>query len=496
MPRASTLKPSTPTAAPGARVPVTKTTILKETLAPAADGASLEQVATQEAPSRKEELREELSELDFWQKLQAIPAADWEHRISAYLYRVKGDYREEGRPWDRPARGAGYLEIFTQPFTIEEIRQRFGGGTYWCMVNWDAKGEHGGLFSGKFTIIGAAKSDTTAGVPGSGSEDRYKEFLIGLVERQIADVKAGLAKPDAAVDRVMEVMGRANDATIEMLRKQIPQAADPMAQLSSVLAVLKDLKAIEGPAPKTDADSGFIKNLELFERLGLLSKRSDNPLDGVGKVFDSLKTLGIIPSVGGSSGGGRDDWKVAFANNSPQILQHLEGIVTKIVQGIIQTRGPSPVQAAQMAARANPAAILAGSRSAPAAPGSGAAQAPSSAPGPGAPADAAAPPGSEAEQIAQAQATVETFLWLRMVELFKNGTRGDDVASFLQFAAPEAATLYGAFDVSQLENFVATHPILGQMRDHPHLKKFLEEFHSFFTEEETPESGNPAQAEN
>ncbi|MGA2475582.1 MAG: hypothetical protein ABSF73_03070 [Terriglobia bacterium] len=497
MPRASTLKPA-PAAGPSARVPTTKTTIVKETIEAPASGAAVEEAGAEEPFSRKEELRQELSELDFWEKLKAIPTPDWEHRVSAYLYRVKGDYREEGRPFNRPPRGSGYLEIFTQPFTIEEIRQRFGGGTYWCMVNWDAKGEHGGLFSGKFTIIGQAKTDTTAGAPNQSTE----EFLIRLVEKQMADVKANLTKPDEAVAKVMEMMGKANDATVKMLEKQIPQASDPMTQLSSMLALLKDLRTIDTPAPKADADSGFIKNLELFERLGLLSKRNDNPLDGVGKVFESLKSLGIIPAVGGTGGGGRDDWKVALANTAPQILQHVEGIVSRVVQGIIQTRGPSPVQAAQIAAgSARPGTILAGSRAASGATPGGAAGAPpppAAPPPPGASAGNAAPapaPGSEAEQIAQAQVIVESWMWLRLVELFKGGTSGDDVASFLQLAAPEAATYFGAMTPAELETMIQGHPILGQIAQHPRLKAFIEEFHSYFTEEPA-EGEEPNEKEN
>jgi len=495
MPRVATAKPAP---APGAtaRVPTTKTTIVKETIEAGEPGANGE-LGAPETLSRKEELRQELSELDFWEKLKAIPTSDWEHRVSAYLYRVKGDYREEGRPFNRPPRGAGYLEIFTQPFTIEEIRQRFGGGTYWCMVNWDAKGEHGGLFSGKFTIIGQAKTDTSAGAANKSTE----EFLIGLVEKQMADVKANLTKPDEAVAKVMEMMGKANDATVKMLEKQIPQAADPMTQLSSMLALLKDLRTIDTPAPKADVDSGFIKNLELFERLGLLSKRNDNPLDGVGKVFESLKNLGIIPAVGGGGGSGRDDWKVAFANHAPEILRSVEGIVTRVVQGIIQTRVPSPVQAAQIAAgSARPGTILAGSRGATptAAPGSAAGSQPS-AQTPGAPAGGNAPPapapGSEAEQIAQAQVIVESWMWLRLVELFKGGTSGEDIASFLQLAAPEAATYFGAMSPAELETMFQGHPILQQISQHPRLKAFIEEFHAYFTAE-PGEGEEPPEKEN
>ena len=84
-------------------------------------------------------MREELQEFQFWEKLQRMSAKDWD-RCIAYVSRHKGEYKEEGKPWDRPPRGSGYLEKFSQPFTIDDIKQRYGGGWYWCIVNYDGRG--------------------------------------------------------------------------------------------------------------------------------------------------------------------------------------------------------------------------------------------------------------------------------------------------------------------------------------------------------------------
>jgi hypothetical protein len=468
MPRATAVRPVPPPSAQTARQPIQKTTTFKEVIEP--PGESIEEQVAQTAPSRKEEVRQELQEYQFWEKLQKMSAKDWEHSI-AYVYRHKGEYKEEGKPWDKPPRGAGYLEKFTQPFTIEDIRERFGGGDYWCIVNYD----QGSVFSGSFRIIGQPKAESQLVIGQAASGDQKTEFLITLVKDSLAEIKAERTKPDEAIARVMEVMTKANDATIQMLVKQLPEKVDPMVQLTNLLGALQQVKTLQAPsAPPASEDGGLMKSLEFADRLGLLKKANEDPLGNVGKLVEGLKALGIFPSVGGGSG--RDDWKVAFANVAPDLLRSVEGIVRNVVQGILQTRSPSPVQVAQMAAqRARPGAILAGTRGAPAgAPGTQPA-APATAPGAPAGNPAAVPPaGSEAEQIQQVSAIVENWLWIRLVELFNAGTTGDDVASFLQLAAPEAATFFGAQTPAQLETMISQHPILGQMSNHPRLKAFLE----------------------
>ena len=199
--------------------------------------------------------------------------------------------------------------------------------------------------------------------------------------------------------------------------------------------------------------------------------------------MDKLRTFGVIPN-GASGSGGKEDWKVALASNLPQIMQSAEGMVGRIVTGIIQTRTLRPVQTAGQMDMSGfrPGATLVGSH---------APQQPAQAPGAAATAAPAPQPATEADQLRQAQTTVETWLWVRVVELFNGGNHGDDVASFLQLAAPEAATYFGSQTPAELETMMSGHPILKSMANHPRLKKFLEEFHSYFTEEE-PEAAPDA----
>jgi hypothetical protein len=80
---------------------------------------------------------------------------------------------------------------------------------------------------------------------------------------------------------------------------------------------------------------------------------------------------------------------------------------------------------------------------------------------------------------------VENWIWLRVLQLFLAGSAGDFVAGFLEAASPEAATQLGAMTPTDLDSLLGQHPILRQMQNHPRLKKFLEEFHGYFTEEPT-----------
>jgi len=479
MPRAATVRPATPATPPVARVPIKKQTTFTETI----DPSQVPSVAVAPEPparplTRREELREELRDFEFWEKLQATPPEDWEH-ITAYLNPYDDRYKDDNRPWNKPPKGASYLEIYTQPFTIQDVKERFGGGAYWVMVNYDNRN----CYSGKFRIKGPPKLEGVAAPAQNPTDDRYKEFLIDLVQQQMADVKAGLTKPDAAVDRVMELMAKANDATVEMLKAQIPKQIDAMTQLSLILDMLNKLQPAKPES--SGGSSDLLKTVATLKELGVIPKPNENPFGGVKDLLESFKGLGIM-SIGGG-GGGRDDWKVSVANVLPQILGHVEGIVSKIVTGIVQTRPASPVQAAQnAAAQVRPGTTLVGQRAPAPGAGTPAPAAPGMAPNP-----APAPAGDEAAQIQQAQVTIETWMWVRLVQLFQAGTRGDDVASFLQMSSPEAATYFGSQDVPQLESMIAQHPILSQMASHPRLKKFLEEFHGFFTEEEAPEPPEP-----
>ena len=108
----------------------------------------------------------------------------------------------------------------------------------------------GALFSGNFRILGEPKGDVTYTPPTSNTEERLLQF----VEKQMDEVKANLKKPDEAVAKVMELMGNAHAATVEMLKKQIPAPTDPMAYLTSIMTVLKEMRGMDPAKPAENGD--------------------------------------------------------------------------------------------------------------------------------------------------------------------------------------------------------------------------------------------------
>jgi hypothetical protein len=459
-----------------ARQPVEKKTIFTEKLEPGSvPGEANETQAAGEELTAIEQVRERLRPYDFWQKMRQMTKDDWNHS-EAYLYRHKGQQTEQT---DKPPRGQSWLDKFGEPFTIDYVKEHHGGGYFWAIVNYD------GTFLASLNFRIEGDPIYLGAAPPAATGDQKTDFLIGMLKDLIAEVKAGHEKPDDALARAIDVMSKANDVSTQMMLKQLPEKVDPMTQLKNMADVLEKLRPTPPPGPATNPQTSLKEAIELLDSLGMLNKPSADPVGGLGKTLEALRSFGVIPGIGGGGTGGKEDWKVAMAGVLPEVLKSVEGIATRIVQGISAARQPSPVQAAQMAAaQPRPGATIVGEHRSPNA-------------APGQPAPASATPGApptEAQQIQQVQATVESWLWMRVCELMKAGTRGDDVALFLQHAAPEAATFFGAQTPEQLEQLISSHPILQQVAGHPRLKAFLEEFHSYFTEDDTGEPDAPPDA--
>jgi len=466
--------------------PIEVTTETKKVIRP----ASPEAIEQASAPAEREEqtaiekLKARLAGFGPWEKLQEMTAEDWKHSIG-WLYRHRGQQTEDG---EGPPRASTWLDKFGQAITLDYVKSNHGGGYYWWIVHYDNEA----LCSKNFRIEGPPKGEGAL-VPQT--DEKYKDFLIELVQKQMADVKANLVPPQEAVSKVFEIFGEANKATVEMLKSQIPRQADPMQQLQTMLAVLKEARELHAPAPVAPApnpgitaESELERTATLFDRLGLLRKPNDDGLSGLGKVIGTLKEWGVIPSAAGAAGG-KDDWKVALAEHAPAILGHVEGIVSRITTAIVQGRPTNPVNVARQAVgNVQPGRTMVAARQTAGASANVGAPPAQPAAGTG------APQLTEEELIAMAQANVDAFVWIRFSQLLKGGASGDEVADMLETLAPELATALRSQTAEQLETMITTHPIpdVAGLAGHPRLKPFIAEFLSYWVAE--PES-KPSQDE-
>ncbi len=98
---------------------------------------------------------------------------------------------------------------------------------------------------------------------------------------------------------------------------------------------------------------------------------------------------------------------------------------------------------------------------------------------------------NEEELITMAQANVDAFIWIRLSQLVRGGTTGDEVANMLENLAPEMATELRTKTPAEIETLIGHVPIpdVAGLTQHPRLKPFIQEFLDYWKPEATAEAG-------
>jgi hypothetical protein len=98
---------------------------------------------------------------------------------------------------------------------------------------------------------------------------------------------------------------------------------------------------------------------------------------------------------------------------------------------------------------------------------------------------------NEEQLIAMAQANVDAFIWIRLSQLVRGGTTGDEVANMLENLAPEMATELRSKTPAEIEALIASVPIpdVAGLIQHPRLKPFIQEFLDYWKPEEPAAGG-------
>ena len=490
MPSAASTRRKQPASAPAPALEVTTKT--ERTIRPASAEAMEEMQQASPEPARPiDEVKKRLEPFGPWEKLQQMTPDDWSHSIGS----LRLHYGHQVDQTDKPPRGSGFLEKFAEPITEDYVKQTHGGGYYWWIVNYDNRV----LCSYNFRIAGEAKARSV--MAQQTGLDKTNELLIGMLEKAQEDSKNHLVDPQQAVTKIMDVVSEANKSLWAMFKEQIPKQADPMQQFQVMLDLLKQAKSISAPEPVAapvatnpadSAESQLEKSINLLDKLGMLRKPNDDGLSGLGKVIGTLKEWGVIPGAGGG-GGGKDDWKAVLAEHAGEILGHVDSVVARVTAAIIQNRPAGPVQvAAQAVGNVRPGArTVIAVRTGETAGGQVGRSADGQV-GPNSvrPADGQA--GMNEEQlIAMAQANVDAFIWIRLSQLVRGGTTGDEVANMLENLAPEMATELRSKTPAEIEALIASVPIpdVAGLIQHPRLKPFIQEFLDYWKPEEPAAGG-------
>ena len=254
-------------------------------------------------------VRKEKEKIEFWSYMASLSPQDWKRHI-VYLYRTKpvvGMVKEK------------YLDKFMEPFTIEDVRSRFGGEEFKAIMQRDHMMFHTEVFS----IEAAPKFDSTrenpsANASGAASQERIIEKLL--------DERNGSSEiENKAQDRALDLVTKAYDKAAEKLGGG---GAGGGSDIVATIRVLKDLGLIGQPPPPQRSVIAEMKDMmELAKTMGFMG--GGNALTGLKEQIELVKTLADAVGSGGGGGGKADIWGT-LVSKAPEIIDGLGNIVGKV----------------------------------------------------------------------------------------------------------------------------------------------------------------------
>lgn len=228
--------------------------------------------------------------------VQELSPAEWE----GHLMRI---YRSDEK-WER---GPGPVEnVFTAPFTEDDIRARFGGGRYVMWFFGPPKrhkmvAKYRVELDGPPVIPSIPRNGTMPGADGSN--------LVAMQALQMMN------NPEI-MKMQLEMMKAATIQAIEMVKQQMPAPQDP-------LQTLRNAKEILGGG---NHENSLIETIKLLKEIGVIGSPEKKGIDEILSLITTLKTSGLIPS-----GAPKSDLASTFASNLPMLAD-------RVVAGIHEMR--------------------------------------------------------------------------------------------------------------------------------------------------------------
>lgn len=426
---------------------------------------------TPQTPSASDDPEEKLS---FWEHLASVPDNAWasegEKGYKVYLYD-----EEQGK-------GSKYLELISQPFDIEWLRQNHGGGTYRAQLN-----DPSGRIVAKqiFSINGEPKRKPVTSVQNAPAAavpvDSFQTSVLNMIQE-------GQRRQEALIERLMDRDRGYNNS---------PPAApsmDPMALITPVLTGVVSVFTSMIPKPGNPLDDllklkqlmgqdrDVFSELAKFKELGLIG--------GSGGNGDLLKQLEVVMAVAekiGIGGGGGKSVLEVIADKGPEMLG-------KIVSGIGEYRA---LEEARMKTATAVASIQANQPRVAQAPAPAALPANGAQPNPqpqnSQPASTsgvlqvdpiAIPPG-QAAAVAEVTEAQVNAMKAEIVQIIAQGVSGQDLFGYLKIKAPEflngmlklneAGEVIGVVTVEELALYCSMDPVLQHAAQFPQYRQVLTE---------------------
>lgn len=254
--------------------------------------------------------------LEPWDYLNALNQPQWSQH-AVYVYRNKP------RTID-PGSGKGrYLDIYNTGFTLEEIRERFGGGKFLFIVERGSKNllRFFETVAGK-PILQKDWGEQLANPPVGEEEEEEDEKPDSQIDDKLLKMLTFLVNDSIRQrDKAME-SGREFDPN-QALNQSIAQMHQMYGQ--SVDFILKQTAKIQGGQAQGPMDQ------LMTTLLGAVVKKLVEPEDPLSRIDTMLTLMDRLGSRGGGGGGADTPW-VVLAQHAPEMLGHFKGITSDLMR--------------------------------------------------------------------------------------------------------------------------------------------------------------------
>lgn len=399
----------------------------------------IHQTMTAAPPPPEKEKREEV---DFWSYLRGIAPAQW-REYTVYLYRT--------RPIVGINQREKYLAIYQQPFTVEDVKKTYGGEEFRAILN------RGGSMIKQvvFAIEAAPIYDNARETP------RHADATAALNERLVDKVLNSGANSNpstnAAVEQVVDMMGKGFDAAIERIGKAgVGSDGGASDSMKLVLAMMQSQTQIV-----TTLIASLVKD----------RAQTAPAADPKSALKDSIELFTALREFAGENGGGKrggfwENLAERAVDKAPELIREVRSGVSEIGQQRLA------IEHARRGVSAPPQPQVAPANTAPP-PES----LPANHPAHPQPFQAAPQP-----QISEDEA-FERLSARHIVKLIFAGEPADVVMQFLAGANRKMYEAVLDLDQQGLRMVITADPILSQLLQYPQLDVVLDEIVQYAAEE-------------
>lgn len=407
------------------------------------------------ASTEKPERAAEKPKPDFWTYLKSLSPQDWKSRV-VYLYRT--------RPIVGNKQKEKYLDVYSGPFTIDDVKNRFGGEEFRAMLLKDGRAE----MNEEFCIEAAPKYDLAREIPGT--EASQTAMVRDLVDKLTTRAPESNPSTDIAMSKSIDMLSTAFETALTKIAGTAG-GSDSMRDPFTLIRMMKDLGLIGQP------QNNLRDAIVLLKELGLLQQQSQP----VNRIQEFKDLVSAVKEISGdlASEAAPQNWKTRLVDKvaevAPALISNIGGMMEK--------------QAQIERERTHRAQIITQARTVPDAvqqPLTAPAQIPAVNPDPSVAGEPirtvplnhanAQPAAVQTETVGQPS---QEWLSKRVFAAIQGEQSGESVIDFLDVANPAITQYFSTLTKEQIKNVFASDYILKSAIALPNFEQWLDEAYTY-----------------